>query len=115
MVDQSINLNGLKLRNPVMTASGTFGFGEEFTDFMDLVRIGGIVVKGTTIRPREGNPYPRMAETPMGMLNAVGLQNKGVHYFAENIYPRIMNFDTNILVNVSGSTVEEYVETAEII
>ena len=115
MVDQSIDLNGLKLRNPVMTASGTFGFGEEFTDFMDLARIGGIVVKGTTLRHREGNPYPRMAETPMGMLNAVGLQNKGVHYFVDTIYPRIMKFDTNILVNVSGSTVEDYVETAEII
>jgi dihydroorotate dehydrogenase (NAD+) catalytic subunit len=115
MVDQNINLNGLKLRNPVMTASGTFGFGEEFTDFMDLSRIGGIVVKGTTIRSREGNPYPRMAETASGMLNAVGLQNKGVHYFIENIYPRIKDFDTNILVNVSGSTVEDYIETAEII
>jgi dihydroorotate dehydrogenase (NAD+) catalytic subunit len=115
MVDQSIDLNGLKLKNPVMTASGTFGFGEEFTDFMDLSRIGGIIVKGTTIRKREGNPYPRMAETPMGMLNAVGLQNKGVHYFADTIYPRIKHFDTAILVNVSGSTVEDYVETAEII
>ena len=115
MVDQQIDLNGLVLKNPVMTASGTFGFGEEYTDFMDLSRIGGIVVKGTTIRHREGNAYPRMAETPSGMLNAVGLQNKGVHYFAENIYPRIKNYDTNILVNVSGSTVEEYVETAEII
>jgi dihydroorotate dehydrogenase (NAD+) catalytic subunit len=115
MVDQNINLNGLKLRNPVMTASGTFGFGEEFTDFMDLSRIGGIIVKGTTIRSREGNPYPRMAETASGMLNAVGLQNKGVHYFIETIYPRIKDFNTNILVNVSGSTVEDYIETAEII
>jgi dihydroorotate dehydrogenase (NAD+) catalytic subunit len=115
MVDQNIDLNGLKLRNPVMTASGTFGFGEEFIDFMDLSRIGGIIVKGTTIRHREGNPYPRMAETASGMLNAVGLQNKGVHYFEETIYPRIKSFDTNILVNVSGSTVEDYVETAEII
>lgn len=115
MVDQTIDLNGLKLRNPVLTASGTFGFGEEFTDFMDLSRIGGIVVKGTTIRHREGNPYPRIAETPSGMLNAVGLQNKGVHYFAERIYPRIKDFSTAILVNVSGSTVEDYVETAEII
>jgi dihydroorotate dehydrogenase (NAD+) catalytic subunit len=115
MVDQRIDLNGLKLRNPVMAASGTFGFGEEFIEFMDLSRIGGIIVKGTTLRAREGNPYPRMAETPSGMLNAVGLQNKGVRYFAEVLYPRIMGFDTNLLVNVSGSTVEEYVETAEII
>ena len=98
-----------------MTASGTFGFGEEYLDFVDMARIGGIVVKGTTIRHREGNAYPRMAETASGMLNAVGLQNKGVHYFAENIYPRIKNFDTRILVNVSGSTVEEYVQTAEIV
>jgi dihydroorotate dehydrogenase (NAD+) catalytic subunit len=115
MVDQSIHLNGLDLRNPVMTASGTFGFGEEFTDFMDLARIGGIIIKGTTIRHREGNPYPRMAETPSGMLNAVGLQNKGVLYLVDTIYPRIKNFDTNILVNVSGSTVKDYIETAEII
>jgi len=115
MVDQKVNLKGLELRNPVLTASGTFGFGEEFTDFMDLSRIGGIIVKGTTIRPREGNPYPRMAETASGMLNAVGLQNKGVLYFAETIYPRIKNFDTNVMVNVSGSTVQDYVETAEII
>jgi dihydroorotate dehydrogenase (NAD+) catalytic subunit len=115
MVDQNIDLNGLKLRNPVMTASGTFGFGEEFADFVDFSRIGGIIVKGTTIRHREGNPYPRMSETPSGMLNAVGLQNKGVHYFAETIYPRIKSYDTNILVNVSGSTVEEYIQTAEIV
>jgi dihydroorotate dehydrogenase (NAD+) catalytic subunit len=115
MVDQKVNLKGLELRNPVLTASGTFGFGEEFTDFMDLSRIGGIIVKGTTIRHREGNPYPRMAETAMGMLNAVGLQNKGVRYFAETIYSRIKDFDTNVMVNVSGSTIKEYVETAEII
>lgn len=115
VVDQHVNLNGLHLKNPVMTASGTFGYGEEYTDFMDLSRIGGIIVKGTTIRHREGNPYPRMAETPSGMLNAVGLQNKGVHYFVEKIYPNIQHFDTQILVNVSGSTLEDYVETAEII
>ncbi|MFA7043940.1 MAG: dihydroorotate dehydrogenase [Bacteroidales bacterium] len=115
MVDQKVYLKGLELRNPVITASGTFGFGEEFTDFMDLSRIGCIIVKGTTIRHREGNPYPRMAETASGMLNAVGLQNKGVKYFAENIYPRIKDFDTNVLVNVSGSTIEDYVDTAEII
>jgi len=115
MVDLKVNLNGFELKNPVMTASGTFGFGEEFTDYMDLSRIGGIIVKGTTIRHREGNPYPRMAETPSGMLNAVGLQNKGVEYFSKVIYPRIKDFDTNVLVNVSGSTIEDYVETAEII
>jgi dihydroorotate dehydrogenase (NAD+) catalytic subunit len=114
MVDQVINLNGLVLKNPVMTASGTFGYGEEYTDFMDLSRIGGIIVKGTTIRHREGNAYPRMAETPSGMLNAVGLQNKGIRYFAETIYPRIRNFDTNLILNVSGSTIDEYVETAAI-
>lgn len=113
MVDQRIQLKGLELRNPVLTASGTFGYGEEFTDYMDLSRIGGIIVKGTTIRHREGNPYPRMAETASGMLNAVGLQNKGVQYFAEFIYPRIKGYDTQVLVNVSGSTVEEYVQTAE--
>lgn len=115
MVNQKVSLNGLKLKNPVLTASGTFGYGEEFTDFFDLSRIGGIVVKGTTLRSREGNPYPRMAETASGMLNAVGLQNKGVKYFVDNIYPRIKCYDTNILVNVSGSTVEDYVKTAEII
>ncbi len=95
-----------------MTASGTFGYGEEYEDFLDLSDLGGIIVKGTTASAREGNPYPRMAETPMGMLNAVGLQNKGVKVFAEDIWPRISNRDTNILVNVSGSTIEEYVETA---
>jgi len=115
MVDQKVNFKGLELRNPVLTASGTFGFGEEFTDFMDLSRIGGIIVKGTTLRHREGNPYPRMAETASGMLNAVGLQNKGVEYFEKTIYPRIKDFDTNVIVNVSGSTVEDYVQTAEII
>ena len=101
------------MKNPVMTASGTFGYGEEFSDFIDISRIGGIIVKGTTIKHREGNPYPRMAETPFGMLNAVGLQNKGVDYFIDHIYPRIKDTDTNILVNVSGSTVEDYVATAE--
>ncbi len=101
------------MKNPVMTASGTFGYGEEFSDFIDISRIGGIIVKGTTIKHREGNPYPRMAETPSGMLNAVGLQNKGVDYFIDHIYPRIKDTDTNILVNVSGSTIEDYVATAE--
>lgn len=103
------------MKNPVMTASGTFGFGTEYLDFMDLSRIGGIVVKGTTLRERQGNAYPRMAETPMGMLNAVGLQNKGVNYFVDHIYPEIKDFDTSIFVNVSGSTVDEYVAVAEIV
>ncbi len=95
-----------------MTASGTFGYGEEFTDFIDINQLGGIIVKGTTGSHREGNPYPRMAETPSGMLNAVGLQNVGVDAFCEDIYPRIRHFDTNIIVNVSGSTIDEYCETA---
>lgn len=115
MADLRVNIGNIQLKNPVMTASGTFGYGEEFADFMDIERIGGIIVKGTTLHHREGNPYPRMAETPSGMLNAVGLQNKGVHYFVEHIYPRLKNINTNILVNVSGSTVEDYAETARII
>ncbi len=115
MVDLKVKLKKLQLKNPVMTASGTFGYGTEYSDFIDLSRIGGIIVKGTTIRERQGNPYPRMAETPSGMLNAVGLQNKGVHYFVNNIYPVIKNFDTSIFVNVSGSTVNDYIETAEIL
>lgn len=115
MVDLSVNIGGLKLKNPVMTASGTFGYGEEFSDFIDIARIGGILMKGTTLHKREGNPYPRMAETPSGMLNAVGLQNKGVNYFVEHIYPRVKDVDTNIIVNVSGSTIEDYIETASII
>lgn len=113
MVDLTVKLGKIQLKNPVMTASGTFGFGEEFADFIDLSRIGGIVVKGTTIRERQGNAYPRMAETPSGMLNAVGLQNKGVDYFIDNIYPRIKNLNTSIFVNVSGSTIEDYIITAE--
>ncbi|MGM0375214.1 MAG: dihydroorotate dehydrogenase [Bacteroidota bacterium] len=112
MVDISVNIGDLKLKNPVLTASGTFGYGEEYTDFVDIDNLGGIVVKGTTAHAREGNPYPRMAETPMGMLNAVGLQNKGVDAFISDIWPGIEKFNTNILVNVSGSTVDEYVETA---
>lgn len=115
MADLSVNIGKLQMDNPVMTASGTFGYGEEFQDFIDLERIGGIIVKGTTLHKREGNPYPRMAETPSGMLNAVGLQNKGVNYFVEQIYPRIKDLDTNIIVNVSGSAIEDYVETAQII
>ena len=115
MADLNVNIGKLKLKNPVMTASGTFGYGEEFSDFIDIARIGGIIVKGTTLHKREGNLYPRMAETPSGMLNAVGLQNKGVEYFANNIYPRIKDVDTNMIVNVSGSAIEDYVKTAEII
>lgn len=115
MADLSVNIRNLRMKNPVMTASGTFGYGEEFADFMDISAIGGIIVKGTTLHKREGNPYPRMAETPSGMLNAVGLQNKGVHYFVEHIYPRIKDIQTNMIVNVSGSAIEDYVETAAII
>lgn len=113
MADLSINLNGLELKNPVLTASGTFGYGTEFEDFIDLEQLGGFIVKGTTLNHREGNPYPRMAETPSGMLNAVGLQNKGVDYFIEHIYPEIKGVNTHILVNVSGSTIADYVATAE--
>ena len=113
MVDLSIEIGKLKLKNPVLTASGTFGYGEEFADLIDLNRLGGIVVKGTTLHRREGNPYPRMAETPSGMLNAVGLQNKGVDHFIEEIYPRISHLDTNIIVNVSGSSIDDYVAVCE--
>jgi dihydroorotate dehydrogenase (NAD+) catalytic subunit len=112
MVDLKVNLGTIQLKNPVMTASGTFGYGTEYADFMDVSRIGGIVVKGTTLRDRQGNAYPRMAETPSGMLNAVGLQNKGVDYFVNHIYPEIKDVNTSIFVNVSGSTIEDYIETA---
>ena len=115
MAELSVNIGDLRLKNPVMTASGTFGYGIEYADFMDISRIGGIFVKGTTIEHREGNDYPRMAETPSGMLNAVGLQNKGAKYFAETIYPQIKDIDTNMIVNVSGSSIESYVACAEII
>ena len=108
-------IHNLTLKNPVMTASGTFGYGEEFADFIDLARLGGIIVKGTTGDRRQGNPYPRMAETPSGMLNAVGLQNVGVENFCKDIYPRIKDIDTNIIVNVSGSSIEEYCKTAAMI
>ena len=108
-----IDLGGLRLKNPVMTASGTFGYGEEYADFIDISALGGIIVKGTTLHLREGNPYPRMAETPAGMLNAVGLQNKGVDYFIKEIYPKIKAYKTAVLVNVSGSTIEDYIATAE--
>lgn len=113
MVNLQVKIGGLTLKNPVMTASGTFGYGTEYADFIDLSRLGGIIVKGTTLHHREGNPYPRMAETPSGMLNAVGLQNKGVDYFIEHIYPEIKSLNTNVLVNVSGSCIEDYVTTAE--
>lgn len=112
MADLSVKIGQLQMKNPVMTASGTFGYGEEYADFMDISKIGGIIVKGTTLHKREGNPYPRMAETPSGMLNAVGLQNKGVDYFVEHIYPRIKDIDTQMIVNVSGSAIEDYVATA---
>ena len=113
MVDLSIKIKGLEFKNPVLTASGTFGYGTEFDDFIDVSSLGGIIVKGTTLHHREGNPYPRMAETPSGMLNAVGLQNKGVDYFISTIYPTIKHYNTNIIVNVSGSQVEDYVKVAE--
>ena len=113
MADLRTSIGKLELANPVMTASGTFGYGTEFADFVDLDRLGGVIVKGTTLHHREGNPYPRMAETPAGMLNAVGLQNKGVDYFCEKIYPTIKDYKTNMIVNVSGSAIEDYVATAE--
>ena len=112
MADLNVKIGQLQMKNPVMTASGTFGYGEEYADFIDITKIGGIIVKGTTLHKREGNPYPRMAETPSGMLNAVGLQNKGVDYFVEHIYPRIKDIDTQMIVNVSGSAIEDYVATA---
>ena len=112
-VSMAVEIGALKMKNPMLTASGTFGFGEEFADFIDLERLGGFIVKGTTLEPREGNPYPRMAETPSGMLNAVGLQNKGVDHFISEIYPRLKGLDTNVLVNVSGAKIEDYVGVAE--
>ena len=105
----NVNIGNLALKNPVLTASGTFGYGTEFSDFIDLSRLGGFIVKGTTLEPREGNPYPRMAETPSGMLNAVGLQNKGVDYFIEKIYPTISGIDSKVIVNVSGAKIDDYV------
>lgn len=112
MAELKVNIGALELKNPVMTASGTFGYGLEFADFIDLNALGGFIVKGTTLKPREGNDYPRMAETASGMLNCVGLQNKGVDYFCENIYPQLMDLNTNVLVNVSGSSPEDYAECA---
>lgn len=113
MAQLGVTIESLKLNNPVLTASGTFGYGEEFSDFIDLDRLGGFIVKGTTLEPRQGNDYPRMVETPSGMLNAVGLQNKGVDYFIENIYPRLTKYTSEIIVNISGSSVEEYAKVAE--
>ena len=112
MAKLNVKIGDLQLKNPVMTASGTFGYGLEFADFMPLDGIGGIIVKGTTLNPREGNDYPRMAETAQGMLNCVGLQNKGVDYFCSHIYPQIKDIDTNMIVNVSGSSPEDYAECA---
>ncbi len=113
MANLNVKIHDLDLKNPVMLASGTCGFGEEINDFYDVSRLGGLLLKGTTPRRREGNPYPRMAETASGMLNAVGLQNKGVDYFIQHIYPRIRNYDTPLIVNVNGSTIEEYLEVTE--
>ena len=113
MAELNVNIAQLQLKNPVMTASGTFGYGLEFADFVPLDQIGGIIVKGTTLSPREGNDYPRMAETPSGMLNCVGLQNKGVDYFCQHIYPQLKDLDTNVLVNVSGHSPEDYAACAE--
>ncbi len=113
MARLEVEIGDLKLKNPVMTASGTFGYGTEYSEFIDLGKLGGICVKGTTLEPRQGNEYPRMAETPSGMLNSVGLQNKGVDYFIEKLYPVISEYDTHIIVNVSGSTIEDYIKCAE--
>ncbi len=112
MAKLNVKINKLELKNPVMTASGTFGYGIEFNDFISIDEIGGIIVKGTTLEPRQGNDYPRMAEVPSGMLNCVGLQNKGVEYFCSNIYPQIKDINTNMIVNVSGSTLEDYASCA---
>lgn len=113
MVKLDFNIGNLHFKNPVLTASGTFGFGSEFDDFINVSDLGGIIVKGTTLEPREGNPYPRMAETPSGMLNSVGLQNKGIDYFTEHIYPRLAEYNTNVIVNINGSNVDDYVTLAD--
>lgn len=113
MARLNVKIGELELKNPVLTASGTFGYGEEFSDFVDLNKLGGFIIKGTTLNHREGNPYPRMVETPSGMINAVGLQNKGVDYFIENIYPRIKDVDSHVIVNVSGATIDDYVAVCE--
>lgn len=109
MVNLEVKIGGLRLKNPVLTASGTFGYGLEFADFIDLSRLGGYIVKGTTLEPRQGNPYPRMVETPSGMLNAVGLQNKGIEYFIDHIYPEVCDIDSHLIVNVSGAKIDDYV------
>jgi dihydroorotate dehydrogenase (NAD+) catalytic subunit len=113
MVNLDISIGDLKFKNPVITASGTFGNGSEFDDFIDISKLGGIILKGTTMEPREGNPYPRMSETPSGMLNAVGLQNKGIDYFEQNIYPVISEYGTNVIMNINGSYIEDYIALAE--
>ncbi len=113
MIDLKVKIKNLELKNPVITASGTFGYAEEYEDFIDVNKLGGIVIKSTTLKNREGNPYPRMAETASGMLNTVGLQNKGVDFFIKEIYPRIKSYKTNIIVSISGSTIDEYVKIAE--
>jgi dihydroorotate dehydrogenase (NAD+) catalytic subunit len=113
MANLKVKIDNLEFKNPVTVASGTFGFGEEMSQFIDLNRLGGIFVKGLTVKNREGNDYPRMAETPSGMLNSVGLQNKGIDYFIQHIYPKIKHFDTHIIANVNGSTIEEYIEVTE--
>jgi dihydroorotate dehydrogenase (NAD+) catalytic subunit len=113
MVNLGVKIGDLHFKNPVMTASGTFGYGSEFDDFFDVSRLGGILLKGSTMEPREGNPYPRMAETPSGMLNSVGLQNKGIDYFEKHIYPKVSKYDTNVIVNVNGNHIEEYAALAE--
>jgi dihydroorotate dehydrogenase (NAD+) catalytic subunit len=113
MVNLGFSIGNLHFKNPVLTASGTCGYGSELDDFIDISSLGGIVVKGTTLELREGNPYPRMAETPSGMLNAVGLQNKGIDYFEKNLYPELSKYDTNVIVNINGSYIEDYVALAE--
>ncbi len=115
MASLNVNIGNLALKNPVLTASGTFGYGEEFSDFINLNNLGGFIVKGTTLEPRQGNDYPRMVETPSGMLNAVGLQNKGVEYFINEIYPRLLQYDSEIIVNISGSKIEDYCRVAEML
>jgi len=113
MVNLGFSIGDLHFKNPVLTASGTFGYGSEFDDFLEVSRLGGVVLKGTTLEPREGNRYPRMAETPSGMLNAVGLQNKGIDYFEKSIYPNILKYETNIIMNINGSYIDDYVALAE--
>ena len=113
MVNLGVSIGNLKFKNPVITASGTFGYGSEFDDFIEVSRLGAIILKGTTMEPRDGNPYPRMAETPSGMLNAVGLQNKGIDFFVKNIYPVVSQYDTNVIVNINGSYIEDYIALAE--